>query len=174
MRHPGKENVRTLGTNPYWDYRVKESDRAGRHYFIDVPDSVLILAVSMHHRVLLVRQFRPVLGAETVEFPGGSLERGECIVDGARRELVEETGLEPASSPESVATLAPSTGCSTERCHVVAIAGLEESSARAEDGLEVLWIDRHEVASLLLGEEPIDAVALAAWAAFGERKAQRS
>jgi len=44
-------------------------------------------------RVLLVRRGQPPLLGEW-SIPGGMLETGETIVDGVRRELLEETGVE--------------------------------------------------------------------------------
>jgi ADP-ribose pyrophosphatase YjhB (NUDIX family) len=44
-------------------------------------------------RVLLVRRGQPPLLGEW-SIPGGMLETGETIVEGVRRELLEETGVE--------------------------------------------------------------------------------
>jgi ADP-ribose pyrophosphatase YjhB (NUDIX family) len=162
--------ARTLGTNPFWSYRVQEIGDAQRYYFIDVPDSVLALPVSTRARVLLVKQARPALNVVTLEFPGGSLRHGESVIEGAMRELAEETGLSPGATPYLVATLAPSTGCSTERCHVVAMPMVDELSALAEPGLELQWAEGQDVLGLLLRQKPADAVAVAAWAAFGGEK----
>jgi 8-oxo-dGTP pyrophosphatase MutT (NUDIX family) len=41
----------------------------------------------------VVRQFRPIVGTETLEFPGGMLELGEAASETAAREVKEETGL---------------------------------------------------------------------------------
>ncbi len=53
---------------------------------------VAIVPVTAANEVLLIRQFRPVLNNFVVEIPAGLNDRGESLVDAARRELVEETG----------------------------------------------------------------------------------
>jgi ADP-ribose pyrophosphatase len=53
---------------------------------------VTIIPVSCEGDILLVRQFRPVLGSYVVEFPAGLNDRNESLRDAARRELIEETG----------------------------------------------------------------------------------
>jgi len=61
-----------------------------------IADGVAIFAVlrSRHRplRTLLVRQFRPPMGCETVELPAGLIDEGETAVQAAVRELREETG----------------------------------------------------------------------------------
>ena len=55
---------------------------------------VTIVPVSSGGDVLMVRQFRPVLGRCVVEFPAGLNDRDESLHDAARRELIEETGYD--------------------------------------------------------------------------------
>jgi ADP-ribose pyrophosphatase len=43
-------------------------------------------------RVVLLRQYRPIVAAELWEVPAGTLEPGEAPEAGARRELAEEAG----------------------------------------------------------------------------------
>ena len=59
--------------------------------------------------LLLVRQYRPAVGAETLELPSGHVEDGELPEAAARRELAEETGY-GAEKFELLGTLAPDTG----------------------------------------------------------------
>lgn len=45
-------------------------------------------------RILLIRQYRPSIQQEVIEFPAGLVDEGEDIEQSARRELREETGRE--------------------------------------------------------------------------------
>ncbi len=57
--------------------------------------SVVLLPQPSPGRVILVRQFRYVVGRWIWELPAGSLERGETPARAARRECEEETGCRP-------------------------------------------------------------------------------
>ena len=58
------------------------------------PDAVVIVPWHVERRQLVViREYRVVLGDYQVGFPAGLMDPGETIVETARRELFEETGL---------------------------------------------------------------------------------
>lgn len=59
------------------------------------PGSVVILAVEgsgKNARVLLAKQFRHAANREMLELPAGRIDPGETALQGAKRELMEETG----------------------------------------------------------------------------------
>lgn len=60
------------------------------------PGAVCVLPVDENGDITLVKQFRYPFGAVTVEAPAGKLEKGEDILEAAKRELKEETGLTAA------------------------------------------------------------------------------
>ncbi len=51
-----------------------------------------VIAVDGEDRIIFVRQFRVPCDGEFLEIPAGRLEKGEDPLDGAKRELEEETG----------------------------------------------------------------------------------
>lgn len=68
----------------------------------DVPGIVAIVAVTDDGRIVFVEQYRPPVDARVIELPAGLVGdeehmAGEALADGARRELLEETGFEAAT-----------------------------------------------------------------------------
>jgi ADP-ribose pyrophosphatase len=57
--------------------------------------SVVLLPQPAPDRVILIRQFRYVVGRRLWELPAGTLEAGESPATAARRECEEETGWRP-------------------------------------------------------------------------------
>ena len=76
-------------------------DRASQaiqpYYVLEVPDYVAIVARTVDGRVLLVRQYRQVIGRTSIEIPSGHVDAGETPEQAARRELLEETGATGAT-----------------------------------------------------------------------------
>lgn len=62
---------------------------------VETPDAVVIIAWHTTERKLVVlREFRIVLNGWQYAFPAGLVDEGETVESTARRELMEETGLE--------------------------------------------------------------------------------
>jgi len=74
---------------------------------------VVIIPVTAEGDLLLIRQFRPVLNSYVIEFPAGLNDKGETLLDAARRELIEETGY-TSETFELMAEGPVSSGLSTE------------------------------------------------------------
>jgi len=55
--------------------------------------AIAVAAITKRKELILVRQFRPLLNASTIELPAGLSDiDGEGVVETAARELLEETG----------------------------------------------------------------------------------
>ena len=57
--------------------------------------AVAVVPVIDNNKILLIKQFRPVVNKKVWELPAGIIDKHETPVQAARRELEEETGLRP-------------------------------------------------------------------------------
>jgi ADP-ribose pyrophosphatase len=67
----------------------------GRRVSLDavrVPNVAYVVPLLDDGRVVLIRQYRPIVSAEIWELPAGTIEAGESPEACARRELAEEAG----------------------------------------------------------------------------------
>lgn len=123
-------------------------------YAIQSADFVVIVAVDARGRLLLVRQFRPVVNRFTLELPAGHVEPGESPEEAARKELCEETGYE-ADTLELLAQLSPSSARFTNQMWIYFAANVRPAVAPAhprETGVDCVLHDGN-VRSLLQNPE---------------------
>lgn len=128
-KHPRHET--TLTSRRAYDGRlvsVRVDDvrlptgRVSTREVVEHPGSVLIIPVTTDNRVLLIRQYRHVIGRETLELPAGLIDPGETPEITAPRELTEETGY-AAGSIRILATTYMSPGYAEEQTTFVLAEG---------------------------------------------------
>ena len=95
------------------------------------PGSVVVLPHLPDGKVVLVRQFRYAARKALWELVAGSLKPGETPAQGARRELLEETGYR-AQSFKLLFSFYPSPGFLSERMYLVEARGLKHFEAHPE------------------------------------------
>lgn len=122
--------------------------RAARRY-PDRPVVGVLAVVLRGERALVVRRANPPMAGRW-GFPGGVLELGETIAEGAMRELFEETGVE--AEPAGVLTVIDSIDRDEEgrvRFHytLVAVRGLWRAGEgiAGDDADEVAWLGRADI-----------------------------
>ncbi len=76
----------------YDDLRHPRSGDVLRRLVLESVDWVNMVALDVHGRSVMVRQYRFGVGYSTLETPGGMVDAGEGALEAARRELREETG----------------------------------------------------------------------------------
>lgn len=95
------------------------------------PGAVVILPVLDAERVVLLRNFRFVIGETLWEVPAGTVEPNEPLEACARRELLEETGY-TAAKWRSLGYLYASPGVMDEKLHLFVAEELTPGDARPE------------------------------------------
>ena len=72
--------------------RLKSGRTIDDFYVQEFPAWVNVLAITEEHQAVLIRQYRHGLGEVSWELPAGVVDEGESPFEGAKRELLEETG----------------------------------------------------------------------------------
>ena len=97
-------------------------------YQIDGPSYAMIFALTVDNKVALVEQYKHGPRRAILELPAGFIEPGESPIDGAERELREETGLE-APEWHSLGTFVHDGNWGCSRCHGFLAIGASQVAA---------------------------------------------
>jgi 8-oxo-dGTP pyrophosphatase MutT (NUDIX family) len=149
---PWRRRARRLAySNPWIDVLHDEVDRPdgspgiyGVVHFRNL--AVGVVAVGDDGRLLLVGQHRYALDEYSWEIPEGGVPVGESALEGAQRELREETGFE-AASWRQLFRITVSNSVTDERGVIYLARGLRPGPAAPEpsEDLEIRWATLEEV-----------------------------
>jgi 8-oxo-dGTP pyrophosphatase MutT (NUDIX family) len=125
--------------------------------------AVGVLALDDADRVLLVGQHRYALDRYSWEIPEGGVPAGESALDGARRELREETGIEATDWVE-MSRSHLSNSVSDEEAVAFLATGLSHGVATPDgtESLVVRWVPFDEVVAMTLDGRISDALTILA------------
>lgn len=142
---------------PWFDIVAKPLAGSAQPFYVVRPgDYVSVLATTAEGSILLVRQYRPAVEAETLELPSGLVEHGEPPETAARRELAEETGYEGGVF-ELLGTMVPDTGRMENKlwCFYTEGATPVQSPWVGEEGVQVVRCEPRDLVRLV-GEGKIN------------------
>lgn len=152
--------------NPWitiWHDEVSRPDGSpgiyGLVHFANLAVGVVVL--DEDDRVLLVGQHRYALGEQSWEIPEGGVPAGETPIDGMKRELREETGVE-ASEWRELVRLHLSNSVTDEAGVVYLARGLSQGTSEPEptERIEVRWVAFDEALAMTVDGRITDAMSL--------------
>jgi 8-oxo-dGTP pyrophosphatase MutT (NUDIX family) len=120
-----------------------------------------VVVLDEEERVLLVGQHRYTLDAYSWEIPEGGVQPGEAPLDGIRRELREETGVE-ATEWTGIGSFALSNSITDERGLLWLATGLTHGTAQPDptEDLAVRWVPFDEALAMTADGRITDAVSI--------------
>jgi ADP-ribose pyrophosphatase len=125
--------------------------------------AVAMVALDEQQRVVLVRQYRHAVRRLVIEVPAGKLDGDEDPLDGAQRELREETGYR-AGRFVRLGSFYPAPAWSTESVYLYLATDLIPDPAQldADEAIELLKVPLAEAIEMIRSGEIIDGKTMAA------------
>ena len=119
----------------------------GEFFVLDTNDWVNVLALTPDDKIILVRQFRYGSKEQSLEPPGGVVERGEDPMVAGLRELQEETGY-VGEEPKLLGVVRPNAAILSNRCHVILVRNAQKTAELNFDQHEELVTELYPVREL--------------------------
>lgn len=117
--------------------------REGKFFVLKCADWVQTLALTPNKELVLVKQFRMGSQSLSLETPGGLLDSGETPIEGALRELREETGF-VGKTPSIIGSCYPNPALQDNRVHYVLLHACERLVSTS-------WDIHEELETLIVG-----------------------
>ena len=155
--------------NPWWTYKRDAfelpSGKPGEYHYVHTNGSSMVIPVLGDGTMLMVNQYRYLMGKESIEFPCGSVKDGSNHDETARHELVEETGY-LAKSLSKAGEYNPYNGVTNEMCHVYMARDLEYVGGTPDETeeFEIVHMTPAEIDERIRTGVIWDGMTIAAWA----------
>jgi ADP-ribose diphosphatase len=135
-----------------------------KHHLLDFDHTAVMAVVQdSEERYLMVRVCRYPTGRAEWEFPAGSIEDGEDILEAAHREVSEESGYE-LQQVRLLYSYNPMNGIANQVFHIVeGRAGEHNSAFDADEVSAVAWFTAEEIGEMIRGNAIRDGYTLASF-----------
>lgn len=130
------------------------------YYRVVEPPGVICVLLSPDGEFIMVRQPRPAIGCYTYEFPAGGIDENEMPQEAARREVLEEVGVE-LSSLHLIGTTQPLPNrIDSFQSLFLGISKTIPEQTESENDMNVVVVPRHLFLAKMTGDGMHCAVAL--------------
>ncbi len=135
-------------------------------HFGAAADAAMSIAINKEGKVLIQKEYSYPPDEVLFQLPGGLMNKDESPIDGARRELAEETGLN--GDLESLGWFYLHNRRTSQKMHVFVVTNLQEAIADKdpEELFEDYWFTPEEVDHLISTNEIRNYTLLAGWAMY--------
>lgn len=135
--------------------------------------SAVMMPVDDKNRILLVRQYRLPARAFLWELPAGRVDKGESVLQAAKRELTEETGFK-ARKWTKLASFFVSPGFLAEKMTIFLARDLKEGEQQPmeDERIQLQWFKAKELDAMVKGGKIHDAktiIGFLAWKRYAKR-----
>ena len=134
-----------LINKPFFSNETKKKEL---YHCICEPDNAIIVPIYKNNKFLLVKQKRLPINRSIFEFPMGYIEKNETPVDGATRELLEETGFKSLIKPTKIMTLFADPGRNSRKIHIFYSNKILKIS-KAEKGISTRFYSKRQMNFLI-------------------------
>ncbi len=137
--------------------------KTSQREIVEHNDSVLIVPIDDHGRIILVRQYRKAANKHLLEVPAGGIEDGEEPYAAAERELQEEIGFK-SDNLIHIGGFWMAPGFCTEYMHAYIATDLKESSLPPDEdeNIEVVYLDIERIEDVIKSGEVEDSKSISA------------
>ena len=132
-------------------------------YVLEYPDWINVIAITPDDHFVFVRQYRYALDLDSVELCAGVIEPNETPEEGARRELLEETGFGGGEWKEFM-TIGqnPSTCDNLTHCFIATgVEKIQDQHLDRTEDIDVVLLSREQVLEMLNSDTLKQALMLA-------------
>ena len=133
------------------EIRLPDGKVVPEYFGIEMPHYTAVFAVTVAHKIIVLRCYRHAIGELTLTMPGGMIEEGESPLNGIQREFLEETGYK-AKEWKSLGTFVGNStrGCGTYHLFFATEAySVQEPDSGDLEELELLLWKQQEVEKAL-------------------------
>ncbi len=158
------------GASRSWIFASRQAAARNQTNDWDRPDAVVIVPWhTERQQMVVIREYRVVLGGYQIGFPAGLIDPGETLRETARRELFEETGLTMKRVLRHSPPVYSSSGMTDEAVALVYVECDGTPSDRANESsedIQVVFVDAAAATRLI--NDPVQKMDVKTWMALAE------